>query len=112
MRRLESGAGCGACGRGSRDLRTRAAPGLRPPGHYEPAARSSLTEADKASAKRGPRPSWRLTGDAGDAAVERRAALRQTIEIAIELASFHTAFHTFFRRFVLPACAHHCPDST
>ena len=46
MRRRDSGTGCGARGRGSQP-RTRAAPGLRPPGHYEPAARSSLTERRK-----------------------------------------------------------------
>ena len=53
---------------------TRAAPGLRPPGHYEPAARSSLTEGANAPAKRGPEPSCRLAGDGGETAVERREA--------------------------------------
>src|SRR5690606_29860045 len=42
---------------------TRAAPGLRPPGHYEPAARSSLTERRKASREARPGAGDRLKGD-------------------------------------------------
>src|SRR4051812_42876177 len=63
--------GCGACGRGLRKPRTRAAPGLRPAGHYEPPARSSLTTgiAGESAARRRDK----------NAAVERRkaSALRQ-----------------------------------
>src|SRR5690606_5850560 len=45
---------------------TRAAPGLRPPGHYEPAARSSLTERLKASREARPGAGDRLAGDESD----------------------------------------------
>jgi hypothetical protein len=69
------GSGAAPAGVGSQP-RTRAAPGLRPPGHYEPAARSSLTEGAEAPEKRGPGPSRLLTGGAGEAAVERREATR------------------------------------
>ncbi len=61
-RRRDSGTGCGACGRGSQP-RTRAAPGLRPPGHYEPAARSSLTERRKCPREARPGAGDRLKGD-------------------------------------------------
>ena len=73
MRRRDSGTGCGARGRGSQP-RTRAAPGLRPPGHYEPAARSSLTEGANAPAKRGPEPVVVSRETTAIAAVERREA--------------------------------------
>ena len=53
---------------------TRAAPGLRPPGHYEPAARSSLTEGANAPAKRGPEPVIVSRETRAIAAVERREA--------------------------------------
>ena len=54
--------------------RTRAAPGLRPPGHYEPAARSSLTEGVNAPAKRGPEPVVVSRETTAITAVERREA--------------------------------------
>src|SRR5215203_5376563 len=70
-RRCKGGMGCGACGRGLRKPRTRAASGLRPAGHYEPPARSSLTTgiAGESAARRRDK----------NAAVERRkaSALRQ-----------------------------------
>jgi hypothetical protein len=53
---------------------TRAAPGLRPPGHYEPAARSSLTEGANAPAKGGPGPVVSSREEMAIAAVERQAA--------------------------------------
>ena len=73
-RRSAGGTGCGACGREARTSRTRAAPGLRPPGHYEPAARSSLTEGANAPAKRGPEPVVVSRETKAIAAVERREA--------------------------------------
>ena len=45
---------------------TRAVSGLRPPGHYEPAARSSLTQGANAQREARPGAGCRLTGDDGD----------------------------------------------